>query len=217
MHEPEVNPDPEPSSSDSSETSLLDSRAKKKKSKKKKKRCKHRKDDSSDLSSSNDSDSSKDNHYRRKRLKNKKHRKKDPIRLCATLTKKLLMTAYKSNIIRFKMDEDPLQRRIYFLTFIDSLDMIFSQYRETCEVILDYPEIGAIIKLLHANSYVHSRRLIADFPKYGIKCIEKLQSHCANMNFADNIRYDRTFQKVTHKGGESAINYINFFQNAQAL
>ena len=23
------------------------------------------------------------------------------------------------------MDEDPLQRRIYFLTFIDSLDMIF--------------------------------------------------------------------------------------------
>ena len=28
------------------------------------------------------------------------------------------------------MDEDPLQRRIYFLTFIDSLNMIFSQYHE---------------------------------------------------------------------------------------
>ena len=40
------------------------------------------------------------------------------------------------------MDEDPLQRRIYFLTFIDSLDMIFSQYREICEVLLDYPKIG---------------------------------------------------------------------------
>ena len=40
------------------------------------------------------------------------------------------------------MDEDPLQRRIYFLRFIDSLDMIFSQYRETCEIILDYPKIG---------------------------------------------------------------------------
>ena len=38
------------------------------------------------------------------------------------------------------MDEDPLQRQIYFLTFIDSLDMIFSQYRETCEVLLDYPK-----------------------------------------------------------------------------
>ena len=66
----------------------------------------------------------------------------------------------------------------------------------------------AIRKLLHANSDVHSRRLIAEFPKDGIKCIEKLQSHCANMTFADKSRYDRTFQQVTHKGGESAINYI---------
>ena len=40
------------------------------------------------------------------------------------------------------MDEDPLHSQIYFLTFIDSLDMIFSQYRETCEALLDYPKIG---------------------------------------------------------------------------
>ena len=40
------------------------------------------------------------------------------------------------------MDEDPLQRRIYFLTFVESLEMIFSQYTETCEVIIDYPKIG---------------------------------------------------------------------------
>ena len=76
------------------------------------------------------------------------------------------------------MDEDPLQRRIYILTFIDSLDMIFSQYRETCEVLLDYPKIGgddviedyakkAIRNLLHDNIDVHSRRLISEFPKYG--------------------------------------------------
>ena len=37
------------------------------------------------------------------------------------------------------------------------------------------------------------------------------------MNFADKSRYDRTFQQVTHKGGESAINYIKRFQNAQTL
>ena len=70
------------------------------------------------------------------------------------------------------MDEDPLQRRIYFLTVIDSLDMTFFQYRETCEVLIDYPKIGgdnvqyyakhAIGNLLHDNSDVHSRRLIAD-------------------------------------------------------
>ena len=106
------------------------------------------------------------------------------------------------------MDEDPLQRRIYFLTFVESIDMIFSQYTETCEVLLDYPKIGgddviedytkkAIRNFLHANIDVHSRRLIAEFPKDGIKCIEKLQSHCANMTFADKIRYDITFQQVT--------------------
>ena len=82
------------------------------------------------------------------------------------------------------MDEDPLQCRIYFLTFVESLEMIFSQYRETCEVLLDYSKIGgddiiedfakkAIRNLLHANIDVHSRRLIAEFPRDGIKCIEK--------------------------------------------
>ena len=84
------------------------------------------------------------------------------------------------------MYDNPLQRRIYLLTCIDSLDMIFSQYRETCEVLLDYPKIvgddfiedyakKGTRNLLHANIDVHSRILIAEFPKYGIKCIEKLQ------------------------------------------
>ena len=140
-HGPKVNLYPDPSSSYLSDSSSSDSAPKIKKSKKKKKRRKHRKDDSSGPSSSDDSDSSKDSHYRRKRRKVKKYCKEDPIRLCKTLTEKLLTIAYKSKILRFKLDEDPLQRRIYFLTFIDSLDMIFSRYIETCEVLLDYPTI----------------------------------------------------------------------------
>ena len=177
---------------------------------------------------SDDSDYPDDSHYRRKQHKDNKHRKEDPIRLCATLTAKLLTTVYKSKIIRFKLDEDPLQLRIYFLTFIDSLDIVFSQYIESCQVLLDYPKIGeddviedyakkAIRNLLHANIDVHSRRLISEFPKDGIKCIEKLQSHCANMYFPDKIRYDGAFQKVTHKGGEYAIKYIKRCQNAHYL
>ena len=75
----------------------------------------------------------------------------------------------------------------------------------------------AIRNLLHANSDVHSRRLISELPKDGIKCLEKLLSHCENMTFADKSRYDRTFHQVTHKGGESAINYIKRFHNAQAF
>ena len=70
---------------------------------------------------------------------------------------------------------------------------------------------------MHANIDVHSRRLIADFSMDRIKCIENLQSHCANMTFADISKYDSIFQKVTHKGGESAMNYIKIFQNAEAL
>ena len=46
------------------------------------------------------------------------------------------------------MDEDSLQCQIYFLTFVESLEIIFSQYTETCEVLLDYPKIlgGDIIE-----------------------------------------------------------------------
>ena len=118
----------------------------------------------------------------------------------------------------FKMDEDLLQRRIYFFTFLESLEMIFSQYKETCKVILDYPNIGGndiedsvmkfINNLLHANIYLYIIRLVAEFPIYGINCIEKLRSHCANMAFAEKSRYYKNFKQVIHKGGESAINYI---------
>ena len=93
------------------------------------------------------------------------------------------MKAYKSKIITFKMDEDPLQRRINFLIFVESLEMILSHYKETCEVLIDYPKIGgydiiedytkkAIRNPSHANIDAHNRRLIAKFPKDGINCIE---------------------------------------------
>ena len=37
------------------------------------------------------------------------------------------------------------------------------------------------------------------------------------MIFSDKSRYDRTFQQVTHTGGESAINYIKRLHNAYVL
>ena len=37
------------------------------------------------------------------------------------------------------------------------------------------------------------------------------------MTFADKSRYDRIFYQVTHKRGESDMNYIKKFQNAKAL
>ena len=59
-----------------------------------KKRRKHNKQDSSD-SSSSDSDSSDESDYRHKQHKNKSQNKRDPIKLCAHLTDKLLTTGYK--------------------------------------------------------------------------------------------------------------------------
>ena len=66
----------------------------------------------------------------------------------------------------------------FFLTFVESLEMIFSQYIETCEVIIDYPKIGgddiedyekkAIRNILHANIDVHRGIFIAEFPMDGM-------------------------------------------------
>ena len=138
-----------------------------------------------------------------------------------------MTTAYKSKVVKFKLDDDLLQSRIYFLFFIEPLEMIFSQYKENCEVLLDYPKVGeedityfvkkSIRNLLRANIDVHNRRLIGEFPGDRVKFIAKLQSHCANTTFAYLSRYDITFEKVANKGGYSAINYINRFKHAQVL
>ena len=51
----------------------------------------------------------------------------DPIKNCAKLTDKLLTAAYKSKVIRLKLDEDQLQRRIYFLSLMNLLKIVLSQ------------------------------------------------------------------------------------------
>ena len=42
-------------------------------------------------------------------------------------------------------------------------------------------------------------------------------SHIVQIFLLLKSRNDRIFQQVTHKGGESAMNYINSFQNAQTF
>ena len=56
-----------------------------------------------------------------------------------------LTTSYKSKIIKSKLDGGPLQPQIYFLTFVESMEMIITQYKETCEVLIDDPKIGGEI------------------------------------------------------------------------
>ena len=59
----------------------------------------------------------------------------------------------------------------------------------------------SIKNFIHENIDVHSKRISAEFPGDGVKCISKLQSHCENMTFYENIIYDRLFKQVTHKRG----------------
>ena len=103
--------------SNSADNSIY-SKFKSKRCDKKKKYRKHTKQASSDSLLSN-SDSSDEIDYKIKRRHKKKScQKMDPIKLCPKSTEKFLTTAYKSRIIKFKFGEDPLQCRIYFLTFI---------------------------------------------------------------------------------------------------
>ena len=80
-----------------------------------------------------------------------------------------------------------------------------------------YFSLKYIGNILHANIDINSRRLIAELPGDGVKCILKLQSHSEKMTFSDKSRYDRIFQKFTHKGWNSAMKYIKRFQNEQVL
>ena len=71
--------------------------------------------------------------------------------------------------------------------------------------------------LLHAYMDEHSQRFIYEYPGDGVQTITIFQYQCANMIFSDQSRYDRLFKKGIHKGGESEINYIKRFQNANDL
>ena len=57
-----------------------------------------------------------------------------------------------------------LQRRIYFLTFIESLEIILSQYKETFEVLLYYPttELENIKVVIWAVSEPQTRYRMTD-------------------------------------------------------
>ena len=92
---------------------------------------------------------------------------------------------------------------------------------------MDYPSIrGAELpyyaknytcNILHAYMYAHSKRLFDERPGDWVQDISRLQPQWKNMTFGDQSRYNIMFQKVFHKGGESAINYIKIFKNDKAL
>ena len=64
-------------------------------------------------------------------------------------------------------------------------------------------------KLLCAYIDTHSQSLIDYYSEGGVQAITRFQSQCTNKNFSGNSRYNRLFQQMVHKVGDSEINYIN--------
>ena len=70
---------------------------------------------------------------------------------------------------------------------------------------------------MHAYIDAHNQILFDEYPGDGVKAIKILKSQCANMTFSNQGRYNRLFQQVIYKGGDSDINYIKIFQNDEAF
>ena len=49
----------------------------------------------------------------------------DQIKKCAKLTAKLPKSAYKAKFINLKLNKDPLPCRVYFLSFMNFLKIVF--------------------------------------------------------------------------------------------
>ena len=86
---------------------------------------------SSDSSLLDSSDSSDDKYYEQiRRAENDKNNFQsktnfhDTIKKCAKLTSKLLIYAYKSKVVQFKLDEDTLQTWVYLLYLMNSLKIV---------------------------------------------------------------------------------------------
>ena len=65
----------------------------------------------------------------------------DRIKQCLNLTVKLPKYAYKSMVIKLKLDKDPLQNWVYLLSFINSLKILLDQFSEAYMLLMDYPYI----------------------------------------------------------------------------
>ena len=83
----------------------------------------------------------------------------------------------------------------------------------------DFPDYDnkSTWNLLHTYINSHSQTIIDEYPRNGLQAITIFQYQCDNMNFSNKSRYNRLFQLLMHKGGESEINYIKRLQNTKAL
>ena len=57
------------------------------------------------------------------------------------ITAELISATYKAKVIKLKLDGDSLQSWVYFISFMDSLKIILSKFKETYMFLMDYTYI----------------------------------------------------------------------------
>ena len=65
----------------------------------------------------------------------------EPIKKCMNIISKIPTAAYKSKVIKLKLNEDPLHRRVYFLSFMNSLKIVLSSFSYIYTFLMDYTSI----------------------------------------------------------------------------
>ena len=109
--------------------------------------------------------------------------------------------------------------------FCELPENILSQFKENSVLLMEsikreyLPGYAkkATWNLLHAYIDAHIQIFVDGYPGDKVQDISRFQYQCPNITFSDQIRYNRMFQKVIQKSGDSAINHIKIFQNSNAM
>ena len=65
----------------------------------------------------------------------------DPIKKVGEVYSQDTYSHVKIKVIKFKLDEDPIQRRIYLLSFMNSLKIVLSNSSEEYMLLMEYSSI----------------------------------------------------------------------------
>ena len=92
--------------------------------------------------------------------------------------------------MRYKLDEDPQQCRVYLLNFVNLLKNVLLQFKQTCMLFMyyismrgdDFPYYDKQFtrNLLREHIDAKSQWLIYYYPGDGVQAITILQSQCKN-------------------------------------
>ena len=153
------------------------------------------------------------------------HKKK---KLVAKILKKLLQDAKLQRLTSFKMNPEPLNRRIEFHEWVQSIKPLLHCYIHLQDILENYPKeiktkdvsiIGNEVLYVFLRSYVDKsiKNMFDAFPNDGAACLDLLKRHCAQITPTDKSNYYTMFATLTHRRDEPVINYLRRFTDAKVL